>query len=143
MAFGNASWDIGQTSGSRPNAIHVQTTIEARGYIRRVHAMTIASNGVGASVNTETVFGINTARATESYIEVTCNDVDGCTVIMGETNVPRGLEVIFANVGTNTLNFQDTAGVSELAGAFASATNGTIHMIYTGSAWLELGRSAN
>ena len=138
LAFVAAGIDIGDSGGSRPNAVHVTTTVEARGYVSRVHAMTIADNTVGASVNTETI-----TPTTQGYWEITCSDADGCTLIFGETSVPRGLAIEIVNVGTNTVNVSDTAGVSETAGAFAMGQWDVIGLRYAGTTWAERFRSNN
>ena len=142
MAVANGSWTIGTSAGSRPNAIHVQTSIEARQFIARIHSTTIASEGT-AAVNIER---INPSR---DYIELTCNDANGCTIVMvigadaDGGGLVAGTRVTFANAGSNTINFSDTAGRSELSAALAAAVDQTITLVYSGVKWREVGRSSN
>ena len=46
-------------------------------------------------------------------------------------------------VTAEAVNFADTAGVTELAGALAADINDTISLVYANSTWVELGRSVN
>lgn len=142
LAFVKTDMDIGQASGSRPNALHVQTSIEAQQFIARIHATTIASEGT-AAVNIERI------KPSRDYIELTCSDANGCTIIMvigadaDGSGMVAGTRATFVNAGSNTITFSDTAGRSELAGAFASAVDQAITLIYSGTKWREQGRSAN
>ena len=74
---------------------------------------------------------------------ITCSDANGCDVTMGETNVPDGLEVTFTNSSANTVNFADTAGVTELAGAFAAGQYDSLTLVYQADRWIEKSRSNN
>ena len=89
--------------------------------------------------------GTLTINPTSSVVNITNNDADGCTVTMGETSTLTGSLVtliVISNAG-GTVNFADTAGVSELAGAFAAVVTATLQLVYTNAAWYEVGRSAN
>ncbi len=77
------------------------------------------------------------------YQEITCNDPDTCDVTMGETEVHEGMWVILTNLSTNTVDFADTAGVTELAGPFAMGQYDTLELTYAGDRWIEVGRSDN
>jgi hypothetical protein len=74
----------------------------------------------------------------------TCSDGDGCNVTLAEPSANYvGREMNVVNVGTNTVNFADTSGVSELAGSFAAGANDSLHVLYRSDRWVELGRSNN
>lgn len=101
-----------------------------------LETLTIASNGgVGAASGTATVL--------KSYLEVTCNDTDGCNVTISETGAREGMVLAIVNVSANTVNVSDSSGVSETAGAFAAGQYDAIKLIYIGDRWVELGRSNN
>lgn len=105
--------------------------------VRSVQTVTVADNTVGAS---PAAFNLT---PTGSYIEITCNDADGCNATLIETNAVEGHEVQTVNVGTNTVNFADTANVSELAGVFAAGQYDTLTLVYLGDRWAELARANN
>ena len=83
------------------------------------------------------------AGALSSYVELTCSDADGCNITMGETGALVGTILNVINVGANVCNFADTAGVSELAGAFAEGQWDSLSLRYATSTWVETGRSNN
>lgn len=97
---------------------------------------TIADSG-GAGAASATL-----AMSVSNY-RIDCQDADGCNVTMGETGAVSGQEIVFTNMSANTLNFADTAGVSELAGAFAAGQYDTLRVIYVVDRWIELSRSNN
>lgn len=82
---------------------------------------------------------------TGNVILITNDDADGCDVTMSETGADAGHVVrivVISNAGT-TVNFADSAGVSEIAGAFTAAVWDSITLVYSGATWVELGRSNN
>lgn len=86
-----------------------------------------------------------TVSPIKHIVNLTNNDADGCNVTIGEINALTGMLttiVVITNAGGN-VNFADTAGVSELAGAFAADVGDTLTLRYTNSAWYEADRSAN
>lgn len=106
-------------------------------FINDVDARTIADNAVGASPATLTL------TPTASYVEITCNDPDTCDITMGETGIVEGTVVTIVNVSANVVDFADTVGVSEIAGAFAAGQFDAITLRYTGAEWVETVRSNN
>ena len=94
----------------------------------------------GAGVATLTI------TPTAGYVEVTNSDADGCDITMGEGSIVVGTVVticVVSNAGT-TVNFADTAGVSELAGAFAANVDDCLTLRYGNTTtWREVSRSAN
>lgn len=84
-----------------------------------------------------------TLTPSSDYVTITCNDVDTCDVTMGESGVGTGRRVCITNISANTVDFADTAGVSELAGDFAMGQYDTLCLLYGPSAWLEISRSNN
>jgi hypothetical protein len=109
----------------------------AGAFVSEPNALTIADNAVGASAAASTSTPIG-----NSY-RVTCNDADGCNLTLGETSAKNGVKVTVINVGTNTVNFADTAGVSETAGAFAAGQYDNITFEYVTDRWVEIARVNN
>jgi hypothetical protein len=72
-----------------------------------------------------------------------CNDATGVTVTLSETGAQNGSHVYILNTGSGNCEFADTAGLTELAGAFVMGATDTLHLIYMNSAWHEIGRSDN
>ena len=73
-----------------------------------------------------------TITPTSSYVEITNADADGCDITMSETGMTAGAAVtlcIVSSAGT-TVDFADTAGVTELAGAFAGTVDDCIGLRY-------------
>jgi len=101
-----------------------------------VDARTIADDGAGTNA-------VLTLNPTSSNVEITCNDTNGCDITMGETGVLDGTIVRIVNVSTNTVNFADTAGVSEIAGAFAAGQYDALSLEYVVNTWVEIARSNN
>jgi len=85
----------------------------------------------------------HTLTPTSSYVELTCNDADTCDITMGESGIPEGAKVTIVNVSANVCDFSDTAGVSELAGAFAMGQYDALELVYIGDRWAEVSRSNN
>lgn len=123
------------------------TTIAANGnltcsdidlIINSVDAQTCAA-GVGKSALTIT-------PTVSSYVEITNADVDGCDITIGETGISVGTLVtlcVVSNAGL-TVDFADTAGVTELAGAFAANIDDCLTLRYGNTTtWREVSRSAN
>ncbi len=99
-------------------------------------AVTIADNGAGTAAAA-------TLTPTTSYINITCNDANGCDVTMGETGAVTSTAIQITNVSSNTVNFADSSGVSETAGAFAAGQWDNITFRYNTDRWVETGRSNN
>lgn len=100
--------------------------------------LTIADNAVGASK------AGTTYAPTGSFIEVDCQDADGCSITVSETGVLAGTVVTFLVTSANTVDFADTAGVTEIAGAFTAGQYDVIKLIYSSAnTWVEMNRSNN
>jgi hypothetical protein len=83
-----------------------------------------------------------TLNPTSNVVIVSCADSDGCDITMGESDtVVRVVSIV--NDTANAANFADTAGVSEIAGAFAMGDNDSLTLVYNGSEWVEVSRSNN
>jgi hypothetical protein len=123
-------------SGSQKSSIDVLTGA----YLADVQAFSIADDGAGTNA-------AGTLTPTSTYITATCLDAHGCDVTMGETGMQAGtiiyVSVLTGAAGASESNFADSAGVSELAGAFAAETNDTLVLLYTGATWVEITRSDN
>ncbi len=101
-----------------------------------VQAVTVADNGAGSAA-------ANTLQPTRNYASFTCSDANGCDITLSETGAVDGVVVRITNVSANVCNFADTAGVTELAGAFAMGQYDTLTIMYATDRWVELGRSNN
>jgi len=79
-----------------------------------------------------------------SYVTIDCQDGDGCTVTMDEGGGRTdGEHTYVVCISANVCNFADTAGLSELAGAFAAGQYDSIQLIYVTDRWVEFSRSNN
>jgi hypothetical protein len=107
------------------------------GWHSPARTLTIADSG-GAGAATHTL----TTPIAEDY-DVTCSDADGCDFTFGETSILNNQKLCLTNVSANALNFADTSGVSELAGAFAAGQYDTICAKYKTDRWVEFSRSNN
>lgn len=110
--------------------------IGARKLDYQVDARTIADNGTGAAA-------VLTLTPLGSFVELTCNDANGCTITMGESGIPDGMILHIVGLTTTTPTFADTAGVTELSAAFTMGQYDTLTLIYAGDRWVELARSNN
>lgn len=106
-------------------------------FISAVQSLTTADNGNGGTPATDTL------NPTSENVLLTCNDAQGCTITMGETGATSGSIVRIVNMSANTANFADTAGVSELVGAYAMGQYDSLTLMYATDRWVELARSNN
>lgn len=101
-------------------------------------AVTIADDGNGATAATSTLL------PTRSFVEVTCNDANGCDITMSKASpIIGGQMVTIINRSANTVNFADSPNTTELAGGFAAGQYDSIQMIYSVERWVEVARSNN
>lgn len=100
-------------------------------------ASVIADNANGSTAAT------STQTPTASYLSLTCNDANGCTITMSEAGAANGDVVQIVNLSANACNFADTSGVTELAGVFAMGRWDTLTLLYATDRWVELDRSNN
>jgi hypothetical protein len=107
--------------------------------ISTTQAATCADDGAGTAASL-------TLTPLSHVVALTNLDTHGCTVTLGETGVTSGTMattiVVISNAG-GTVDFADTAGVSELSAAFNAAATDTLTLVYINSAWHEVGRSNN
>lgn len=105
---------------------------------REVHtaqALTCAAGGGACAL---------TITPSSSIITVDCQDADTCDVTMSETGAVAGSRTCITIIGaTGATDFADSAGVLEIAGAFAAGIADTICLVYVNSAWHEISRSNN
>lgn len=99
-----------------------------------VDARTIASNG-GGTPATLTLTPIG------SYVTLTCNDPDTCTITMGETGVADGQHLAIVNVSTNACTFTTSAGVLQLSSSASLAQWGVLYLEYVTDRWVEVARN--
>jgi hypothetical protein len=114
-----------------------------------VDVMLIRDDDTQSETCTDDGAGTNralTITPAKSYIEITNADTNGCDITISETGAAVGRVVdfvIISNAG-GTVNFADTAGVTELAGAFNAAIDDYISLRYgTTTTWRERSRSNN
>lgn len=102
-------------------------------------AVTCTDNGTPASAGTLTI------TPTQGFITVTNSDPDGCDVTMSETGavIGRTVEIVVISNAGVTVNFADTAGVTELALAFVAGLYDSITLRYISDRWIETTRSDN
>ena len=111
--------------------------MKAAQYVSGVQAVTVPDDTTGGSP------AIFTLTPTSSYIELACNDPDGCTATMNETGAIQGTLVRIVMTTSNAVTFSDVSGVTELAGPFIAGQYDTIMIGYMGDRWVEYGRSDN
>jgi hypothetical protein len=99
-------------------------------------AVTVADNAGGTPATA-------TISPTTSFIQITCNDTDGCTMTMTETGMGSGDYILITNLSANVATFADTSGVTELAGAFSMGQYDSLSLRYATDRWVEVGRSDN
>ncbi len=102
-----------------------------------VDLVTVADNTVGAS---KAVFTLTPAS---SFARITCNDPDGCNMTLGEGSAQDGDMVVIAVASTNSVDANDTAGVTELSGNFILGQYDTLSLIYSSDRWLQLSTANN
>lgn len=86
--------------------------------------------------------GVYTLDPTSSAIHL--NPAAAATVTMGETGAVNGSWTCITNIhATSAATFSDTAGVSELAGAFVMSQYDVLCLTYVSDRWVETDRSDN
>jgi hypothetical protein len=78
-----------------------------------------------------------------SYVAITNSDANGCAVTLSETGATNGqrLEIVVVSNAGGTVDFSDTTGVSEMAGAFAADTFDAVVFRYASDRWIEVSRT--
>lgn len=89
--------------------------------------------------------GAVTITPTTSFVQLTNSDADGCAVTLSESGaaVGQGVEIIVVSSAGGTVDFADTAGVTELAGAFSAGQWDALTLRYSVDRWVETARSNN
>ena len=150
-------YDVAPDPGGQRDTGKIEFAVKKDGDASLNSAMTIDSNGGvsfpafalsipdNANGGTAAEYTFTPTTDAARLVEVTCLDAQGCNVTMGETSVKNGQVVTFVNVAANVVNFADSAGISELAAAFAAGVNDVLHVYYSTSltTWIETGRSDN
>lgn len=141
---------FGGTTSSFPGLERSGTTLKARladgsgegafqadRFLAGRQQVTVADNTVGASAAAFTL------TPTADFIEITCNDPDGCTATVSESGASMGDVVRIVNITANVVNFADSGGVTELAGALAMGQWDSLSMLYLADRYVELARANN
>jgi parallel beta-helix repeat protein len=103
-----------------------------------VQAVTVADNGNGGTPATATL------TPTSSYVEITCNDAQTCDITMGEGSAREGDLVIIVCLTTNSCDFANTAGVSQIsANPLQLGQYDSLSLIYTGDRWVQIANANN
>lgn len=80
-------------------------------------------------------------------INVSCEDTNGCVGAnsgsISESIANVGDKVTIVSTGTYAITISDVAGLTELAGDWTGGTYDTLSLLYTGTRWVETGRSNN
>lgn len=134
---------VGSTSvninGGSQELVVGEGAITHSGYILdTVQTASCADNGAGTNAAL-------TLTPTEDFVEITSLDANGCDVTLSEVGMSSGrkVEIVVVAVTAGTVNFADSAGVTELAGAFNAGIYDSLRLRYTTSRWVEVGRSNN
>lgn len=136
-ASGSNNLTLAATDNYSPKNFVAQLNFTAQSrFVTENTLQTIADSGAAGAASA------TVAMSAPSY-RVDCQDTDGCNITMGETNAISGQTITFTNISANTVNFADTAGVSELAGAFAAGQWDTLTVRYVVDRWVEISRSNN
>jgi hypothetical protein len=99
----------------------------------KLQAVTVSSNGTG----TPATFNLD---PTSRYIEVTCNDTDGCDGTVQETSAKEARHVTIVNVTANRVRFSNVTNVLTLvAGTVRLDQFGVVQLVYEGTRWTEIG----
>lgn len=137
----SATYDLGSSSLKfRVGYFSSDISVGGRD-IHIVQAVTGTDDGAGTNRAV-------TVTPTSSFITLDCQDTNGCDVTMSETGATSGSSVCITAIGAGgASNFADSAGVSELAGAFAAGGSGggydSVCMLYVSDRWVETSRSNN
>lgn len=97
----------------------------------------IPDNGNGATVD------VATMTPTARYVYATCSDANGCEYVLGVAAPISHSPVTVQNLGTNTIIFNDDAGVQKIGGNFTLGQTDSLTVHYDGTNWIEDGRSNN
>ena len=87
--------------------------------------------------------GMATLTPTAGTYKVDCQDTDGCDITLGETSMEEGYPLDIVCISSNTCDFADTAGVSELAGAASLGLKDSLTLKYLDGGWIKFHRSDN
>lgn len=132
---------IGDGGGSVVADVTCKSTVwVVTGHSNAVQTATCADDGAGTNATlTLLPSGIGTD------IEITNADATGCTVTMSETGMAAPWFVRIKVVATagGTVDFSDSAGVTELSAAYTMGLYDMLSLSYSTTRWVEAGRSNN
>ena len=115
-----------------------QTITQSGLLVQASQAVTCPDSGNGSP-------GTLTLQPTLPVVLITNSDPQGCTVTMSETTSFSGaavMVIVVSNAG-GTVDFADTSGVSELAGAYSAGLWDALKLLYVTDRWVEISRSNN
>lgn len=81
---------------------------------------------------------------TAGYVEMASNASSSLVVTMTETYAIEGDRTVIANVGTGSIILTDQSGILNVAStSMTMGAEDTLSLMYTGTIWVETGRSNN
>lgn len=136
VTAGDLVLEVNDSADASLMTVDEEGDVVTAGRVSNSHAYTVADSGDGNPAT-------STLNPTANTVLLTCSDTDGCTITMGETGAVAGTIVTIVNISANAASFSDSAGVSELTGAFSMGANDSLTLVYGGSTWNEVARSNN
>lgn len=135
---------IQNTSGTNTGDETTATIISKLGLpvgvsLSAVQVITIADNGAG----TNAAYTYTPSLAFNVLARFTCNDAQGCTITIAETNGFDNQSVVIVNAGTASVIVQDQSTVSETSGNFTVGQHDSISFRYSSDRYIEVSRSNN
>ena len=138
-ASGSATRDV-TIQGDTVNTLFSDSSADSLGFSGRrydtVTSLTIADDGAGSSP-------AGTVTPVTNYNEINCQDANGCTASVSETNAIEGQDIRIVVISTNTVIISDTAGQTEMVANFTMGQYDNLSFVYEGTTWVETARSNN
>ena len=138
------------TGSGTKNLLELQIGTTSKFTVDNTGAITVGGVSTQSVTCADDAAGTNAAltvtmTAPTQTVLITQADAHGCDITVSETNAVTGWDVTFVVIAVTAgaVNFADSSGVTELAGAFAADINDTLHLQYGTAAWHEVSRSAN
>ncbi|MBI2483833.1 hypothetical protein HYV71_01450 [Candidatus Uhrbacteria bacterium] len=130
----NTWYDPGSGSDSSAGNLFVENKMTLG-----VETVTVADNGVDTSA-------IVSLSPTTSYVEIKCEDINGCVLSPSDANAKGGDLLILASIGSKPLSIPDTTGILNGTNPILSEDD-TAMFIYTSgkedNLWLQLAAMNN
>jgi len=122
-----------------PAAAQQYGTVNALRVVTRASTLTIADNGGGTAASGTVLV------AEAGYVEVDCQDSNGCTVTVSESGANEGADLTIMQVSASpgNLTISDSSAVVELLNgtAYVFAQYEALTLKYVGDRWVETSRT--